>query len=88
MMVPQNILIMLILGSLSFHTGVDVLSVLFDFARLMLQLYKAYTVDEFCRHILPMLVENLAKDHVAEVRLAAVKVVSYTACTAAVLSIL
>ena len=46
------------------------------FARLLLQLYEVYTVDEFCHHILPVLVENLAKDQVAEVRLAAVQVVS------------
>jgi len=36
-------------------------------------------VDDFCRYILPVLIENLAKDHVAEVRLAAVEVVSRTA---------
>ena len=55
------------------------LPVLCDFARLMLQLYRAYTVDDFCHYILPVLIENLAKDHVAEVRLAAVEVVSRTA---------
>jgi len=46
-------------------------------ARQLLQLCKAYNMDEFCRHVLPLLVDNLAKDQVATVRQAAVEVVSW-----------
>ena len=45
-------------------------------ARQLFRLYEAYTVDEYCSHILPVIVGTLAKDRVAKVRQAAVEVVS------------
>ena len=44
--------------------------------RQLLGLYEAYTVDEYCRYVLPVVVGKLATDQVAAVRQAAVQVVS------------
>ena len=45
--------------------------------RQLLRLYEAYTADEFCEHILPVVMGNLAKDRVAKVRQTAIEVVGF-----------
>jgi len=52
------------------------LLVVYD-CRQLSRLSEAYTADEFCRHILPVIIGNLAKDQVAAVRQAAVEAVSF-----------
>ena len=59
------------------------LSVVID--RQLSRLYEAYTVDEFCRHILPVIIGTLAKDKVAKVRQASVEVVSFSLFLTAVI---
>jgi len=46
-------------------------------ARQLSRLSEAYTAEEFCHHILPVIVGNLAKDQVATVRQAAIEAVSF-----------
>jgi len=52
--------------------------------RQLSRLYEAYTVDEFCQHILPVIIANLAKDQVAKVRQAAIEAVSFLSLPAPV----
>ena len=56
--------------------------------RQLLRLYEAYTADEFCEHILPVVIGNLAKDQVAKVRQAATEVVSFLSFCAAIVHLL